>query len=672
MKKNHSVTTDSRSDSAELPIRLYRAISDVVRHLDDQRARVEHVSDLFSENIEAQRIKLRDYCDKLMFTDPVGYGKKAEDLLWRKVFYEIVGTVKRLNKTAKMDLAEMCMIQTHLQSGIGYYHHLIMKLQSHFRLDLRGIVDFPLLITDCGLKKDKNWWNGKAIESSALEWAHHALHRCLIYLGDISRYLSDLQSSYDHNFAQRYYVQALNWKPECGMPHNQLGTLATNQNYGLDSTYYYMRCLCCTQKFEGAEGNLLHLMENNCKISDEITKGNSKVNVPNVKKLIVAFIHISYSMFYDKINPQINQLYADAFMTLEACMAEVENNKNKVQSSITEPTILNDDMLFKMMVISIMCVQQLKAKNSPQIMGGVALCLTLMSQLVQCALKRIEAILPPRLEPSSAKKNSSQLRRRRRRKNISTSDLSEDENDSVYSMDSDISEEDLIFDECNDSEEEMANGKPAVNGILDEKENANTMLDSDPTKPWRHSLVSRDKTFQHILQLCQDGFLFQAIKIGFHWIFSNQVFLKSCGTSSIPFLTRLVEFLNHLSGIPSLMNLKEIFDDDIVTEETVCTIPLPEDVAVRGLSSLQLAQANLNWDYLRTMPLKPIDEVYTRIVDMLRFGKLISKAQISILTYDEEKQWFGLQADKAVAPKNGIVNHRVSDLACSTIDFKEY
>ena len=28
-----------------------------------------------------------------------------------------------------------------------------------------------------------------------------------------------------------------------GMPHNQLGTVASNTNYGLDAVYYYMRRL---------------------------------------------------------------------------------------------------------------------------------------------------------------------------------------------------------------------------------------------------------------------------------------------------------------------------------------------------------------------------------------------------------------------------------------------
>lgn len=57
-----------------------------------------------------------------------------------------------------MEPSETFLVQCHLQSGIGFYHHIIMKLQSNYRLDLRGIVDFPLFVTDRGLKKGKYYY----------------------------------------------------------------------------------------------------------------------------------------------------------------------------------------------------------------------------------------------------------------------------------------------------------------------------------------------------------------------------------------------------------------------------------------------------------------------------------------------------------------------------------
>lgn len=43
--------------------------------------------------------------------------------------------------------------------------------------------------------------------------------------------------------ANRYYQMAIAIDPNIGMPHNQLGTIAGNKNYGLDAVYHYMRRL---------------------------------------------------------------------------------------------------------------------------------------------------------------------------------------------------------------------------------------------------------------------------------------------------------------------------------------------------------------------------------------------------------------------------------------------
>jgi hypothetical protein len=75
-----------------------RAISDASRHLDDRRGRAQTCIDLFSPNVETQRVKLREYCERLIFSDPVGYGRKGEELLWRKGYYDVVTTAKRLRK----------------------------------------------------------------------------------------------------------------------------------------------------------------------------------------------------------------------------------------------------------------------------------------------------------------------------------------------------------------------------------------------------------------------------------------------------------------------------------------------------------------------------------------------------------------------------------------------
>lgn len=42
--------------------------------------------------------RLRELCVKLMFLHPVDYGRKAEELLWRKVYYEVIQVIKTNKK----------------------------------------------------------------------------------------------------------------------------------------------------------------------------------------------------------------------------------------------------------------------------------------------------------------------------------------------------------------------------------------------------------------------------------------------------------------------------------------------------------------------------------------------------------------------------------------------
>lgn len=67
------------------------------------------------------------------------------------------------------------------------------------------------------------------------------IHRSLICLGDLARYRLDLEPNWDPQIAIRYYKMAVAVDDKYGMPHNQLGTVASNKNYGLDAVYHYLR-----------------------------------------------------------------------------------------------------------------------------------------------------------------------------------------------------------------------------------------------------------------------------------------------------------------------------------------------------------------------------------------------------------------------------------------------
>ena len=54
---------------------------------------------------------------KLMFLHPVDYGRKAEELLWRKVYYEVIQVIKTNKKVPLYDNYYMILFLTHKQEG---------------------------------------------------------------------------------------------------------------------------------------------------------------------------------------------------------------------------------------------------------------------------------------------------------------------------------------------------------------------------------------------------------------------------------------------------------------------------------------------------------------------------------------------------------------------------
>ena len=57
------------------------------------------------------------------------------------------------------------------------------------------------------LSSDKSSSSSKALDNNCVDWAKQAAHRCLVYLGDLCRYVLDLHPRWDTGLAVRYYLQ---------------------------------------------------------------------------------------------------------------------------------------------------------------------------------------------------------------------------------------------------------------------------------------------------------------------------------------------------------------------------------------------------------------------------------------------------------------------------------
>ncbi|OPJ82594.1 hypothetical protein AV530_000404 [Patagioenas fasciata monilis] len=74
------------------------AVVEAVHRLDLILGNKAAYQEVFKPENISLRNKLRELCVKLMFLHPVDYGRKAEELLWRKVYYEVIQLIKTNKK----------------------------------------------------------------------------------------------------------------------------------------------------------------------------------------------------------------------------------------------------------------------------------------------------------------------------------------------------------------------------------------------------------------------------------------------------------------------------------------------------------------------------------------------------------------------------------------------
>ncbi|XP_043259618.1 protein SMG5 [Colletes gigas] len=400
MRRTYNTAADARtSDCLEQTRRLHKGITDIAKRLDEQKSHALTVTDLFTPSGETLRAKLKDYCVRLIIKDPIGYARKTEELLWRKAFYDTVYAAKKLRKSRNnvWTETEKAVLSVHLAVGVGFYHHLILKLQSEYGLDLVGAIDFAFMQNETGLSSAKNKMSQFKVHTEEIkQCVMRLIHRSLVCLGDLARYKLELDPYWDPMIAKRYYKMAIAIDPNIGLPHNQLGTVAGNKNYGLDAVYHYMRCVLCTEPFEGAEGNLKRAIVTHSICTDE--KHTTHMCISRLFSLLQLWD-------YDIPNSdRINQECQDLLNSIETCLSMEQPEPSDIDYNEKENSIevylqncknghinyLTDDMIFKIVAICLMSISQLKSKESSEVQGVVAITLAILSQLVQFTITRLQ------------------------------------------------------------------------------------------------------------------------------------------------------------------------------------------------------------------------------------------------------------------------------------------
>lgn len=226
-------------------------------------AKCHHLSDLFNVDLTFLRVRCRDYVIKLWSLAPAKFGLQSIDIYWRKCQYEPYTLCKRLKQG--WTPVERARVQSHLMNGLSQFHDFLARIREvdqgaklgcmdDWHLDFMTQDTYGNSRLEPGRLEIKEFCQSNLVndvffsvkfkhsDSNALRvWILHATHQCLIYLGDLSRYLLEFIPRPDLEVPHRYYLQAFQVDPSNGTPFNQLATLSGDKCHGLDATFFYLR-----------------------------------------------------------------------------------------------------------------------------------------------------------------------------------------------------------------------------------------------------------------------------------------------------------------------------------------------------------------------------------------------------------------------------------------------
>uniref|UniRef100_A0A8B9G638 Nonsense-mediated mRNA decay factor n=1 Tax=Amazona collaria TaxID=241587 RepID=A0A8B9G638_9PSIT len=366
--------------------RLYRAVVEAVHRLDLILGNKAAYQEVFKPENISLRNKLRELCVKLMFLHPVDYGRKAEELLWRKVYYEVIQLIKTNKKHIHSRSTLECAYRTHLVAGIGFYQHLLLYIQSHYQLELQCCID----------------------------WTH-------VTDPLIARYQNELAGVDTELLAERFYYQALSVAPQIGMPFNQLGTLAGSRYYNVEATYCYLRCLQSEVSFEGASGNLKRLYDKAAKMYPQLKRcearrlSPSKKRGKDIKRLLVSFMYLQ-SLLQPKsscLDAELTSLCQSVLEDFNLCLFYLPSPPHLSAGTEEEEeyesgySFLPDLLIFRMVIICLMSVHSLKRAGSKQYSAAIAFTLALFSHLINHVNIRLQAELEEGASPVPAFRSDS-------------------------------------------------------------------------------------------------------------------------------------------------------------------------------------------------------------------------------------------------------------------------
>ncbi|XP_059487199.1 nonsense-mediated mRNA decay factor SMG5 [Neocloeon triangulifer] len=584
--------------------RFFRGIAEAARQLEEQQSRVANISQLFSTELVAKRAKIVDHAAKLALKEPKVFGKKCEDVFWRKIFYSAYVRAKQLKKSTKIETEDSALIR-HLLAGVGFYHSFILKVQAEYQVDVT--VDLGITPGMQQLSTDQIKYKNQ--DSCGLEWAVQALQRSLIALGDLHRYLSTMSPTWSGVQSARFYVLASQVNPKSSMPFNQLGTLASAQGKKFDAAYFYLRCLASESPFEGAEANLRQALKSS---TSQLKAGSRE----QVKVFLAKFLSLIDAWWFNDKIKDINVMFEDCIMEFKANLTLIkpvalsataaESIENLFKEEL-ETSHFSSELLVKMIAICLMTHHKLEKQHPLQASSMVVFILNILNcvtkKLVNCSAQVVEK------KPPAKKKQKVMQRRKKIAGNCSEGSDESDVESNNLSASSSESDSDSVESVASSSDEEEVEKQPI--------------------------LKNQDLPALGCMKICCD------------WLQTNESVLGIFFANFRPLFDDFVVFLNAVAHDCSLVleniNINGSFEEVLKSMEPY---PLPEDVALRGHEVVD--QSSINWSLFNSSPFK--SDMLIRMIKLVSFGIYMTNSTLVGLKFDSETKTFS-SVENFIAPK---------------------
>eukprot|EP00118_Oscarella_pearsei_P021373 m.239645 g.239645 ORF g.239645 m.239645 type:complete len:717 (+) comp40183_c0_seq11:140-2290(+) len=664
----------------------YRSMFDAVQKL-DALLRQSDIGRMFCREAQKQRKRIRIHGERQLFLLSQRR-EKIEEIVWRKVFYDVIETCKRCKEFTKQNPFHS-NLKSHLSVAGAFYRHLMLRMQKEFGLDFRGILPW-VSIRQQSLR---------SVDEDIRDWALALCHRSLIYLGDLARYYFKFYGGSAH-LPATYYRQAICLDPAKGLPHNQLALLSGSLNERCDAAFHYLMCLVSHQPYPGAQHNLNTIWEQNTRTMEEMEKtykgGARERDIRDVvfSRFIIRFLDlqrllhppcqsahqshltiVSDKVLHDFIECLGFKLHEDVEMKGKAChpffpgllmlrvaaMAMLSSYKLRLEGSTLTPTATAFAIsLFSQLLQH--CVQSIdqwkKRYRDGQYQSSQAMLLPFDQKP---AVMSADTESPKRRTKSSRRRLPSSRRRRRRRGGGDSDEEGDEGNEggiqgNSSDDDSDLSEGQADFDsDClstdySDSEvdekpsqaESLPSKRPLAirfPGVtLPEKESKGMETMVDELSPSLSSDEEDDEVAEEGLEsfsvdlirwLCEHEFL-PIVKVVCDWLRIHPAVAASCTQNLSAFWSRLADLLNALPNEESLYSVGcpkvvRLVDGWKQSE------PLPEDVELLGFPPLGRSLDELDFNWNGKEILTEGEQGLLRIKCILNFGYLMAKGNVGFI-----------------------------------------